>query len=158
MAERLFRIEKMMALDGHNSQLHAPLSSSDHGGNSVAIAGGLFHKNMNIYNPYEIDTKFKVFPSVFIILLYFQLAGNAGRNSYQYLPIDILETTLAKLTKVKPPRYGEAVSFHTFPGIQPFTKFREQPPPTFAEHYANAAEWALPSLLSWLPVVIGRLL
>ncbi len=54
-------------------------------------------------------------------------------------------------------------SFLTYSAIAPINKKREVPPLDLSEHYSNAADWALPSLLSWMPVhtlvwVVGLLM
>jgi hypothetical protein len=59
---------------------------------------------------------------------------------------------LTRLTKMPPPMHGEQFQFHISPGIKPIDSMRVPPPPDFSEHYANSSEWALPTLLSWMPV------
>ena len=41
-------------------------------------------------------------------------------------------------------------ALHT--GIKPIESVRVPPPADFSEHYLNSSEWALPTLLSWMPV------
>ena len=38
------------------------------------------------------------------------------------------------------------------PDLKSIERVRKAPPASVPEHYANAAEWALPTLFSWLPV------
>ena len=75
-----------------------------------------------------------------------------SRSVYEYLPVNVLEEVLARLTKLPPPCYGEKFQFNLSPGIKPIESIRVAPPPDFSEHYMNSSEWALPTLLSWMPV------
>lgn len=75
-----------------------------------------------------------------------------SRNAYQYLPCMILENVLERLTKLPPPLYNEQYQFQLSPGIQPIVSIRHPPPLDFSEHYMNASDWALPTLLSWMPI------
>lgn len=75
-----------------------------------------------------------------------------SRSVYEYLPVHVLEEVLARLTKLPPPCYGEKFQFNLSPGIKPIESIRVAPPPDFSEHYMNSSEWALPTLLSWMPV------
>jgi hypothetical protein len=55
--------------------------------------------------------------------------------------------------RLRPPRFGDMLRFHMCASIQPIEKLRHAPSdPSLAEHMANAADWALPTLLSWMPV------
>lgn len=75
-----------------------------------------------------------------------------SRNVYQYLPQTILDNCLERLTRLQPPKYNERIFFSTSKSIQTIESFRPAPRYDFPEHYANAADWALPTLLSWMPV------
>lgn len=73
-------------------------------------------------------------------------------DSYDYLPTAILNEMLERLIRVPPPKYSEPIRFQLSSSIMPIEKTRLLPPATLSEHYANAADWALPTLLSWIPV------
>lgn len=75
-----------------------------------------------------------------------------SRSIYEYLPANVLEEVLARLTKMPPPLHGEKFQFHISPGIKPIESVRVPPPVDFSEHYMNSSEWALPTLLSWMPI------
>ncbi len=75
-----------------------------------------------------------------------------SRSAYQYLPQAALDDCLKRLTRVSPPKYGEKLSFSSSPSIQNVEAFRPVPQLDYPEHLANAAAWALPSLLSWMPL------
>ena len=72
--------------------------------------------------------------------------------SYSYVPESLLTSVLDRLTSLPPPRYGGSLSFLMHPTSIPAMMTRRRPPTDTAEHLEAAAEWALPTLLSWLPV------
>ena len=74
-------------------------------------------------------------------------------QSYFYVPEGLLSSVLGRLTCVSPPRFGGSLSFVMHPSsIVANRMTRRRPPPDTAEHLEAAAEWAIPTLLSWLPV------
>jgi hypothetical protein len=76
-----------------------------------------------------------------------------GLENYEYLPSKIITNILDRLTKLKPPRYDEAVTFNSVPTMAPIVFSRQQPPGEFVlEHMIASSAWALPTLLSWIPV------
>lgn len=74
------------------------------------------------------------------------------RQMYRYLPKELLETILNRLTVLTAPKYGGRLSFHMNESMVVNEMLRQFPPMTCAEHYATSAGWALPILLSWMPI------
>ncbi len=74
------------------------------------------------------------------------------RQMYKYLPKELLETILNRLTVLTAPKYGGRLSFHMNESMVVNELLRQFPPMTCAEHYATSAGWALPILLSWMPI------
>jgi hypothetical protein len=74
------------------------------------------------------------------------------RQTYQYLPTKELEDILHRLGTLKKPKFGEFLNFQMTPNMKQISYLRDFPLLNYAEHYSNLAEWALPSLLSWMPV------
>lgn len=74
------------------------------------------------------------------------------RQMYKYLPVNLLETILNRLTVLTAPKYGGRLSFHVNESMVVNELLRQFPPMTCAEHYATSAGWALPILLSWMPI------
>ena len=76
-----------------------------------------------------------------------------SRQTYQYLPTIILEDVLERLTAIKPPLFGEKIQFSLSSGIEMVSMVRRRPHATdLSEHEYSTAHWALPTLLSWLPI------
>ena len=75
-----------------------------------------------------------------------------SRNIYQYIPSGFLTSVLSRLTCVKPPLYGEDISFQAHPSLMFNLKPRHFPPTDCPEYLSSAAQWALPVLFSWMPV------
>jgi hypothetical protein len=73
------------------------------------------------------------------------------RRVYEYLPSLLLEKILSRLLLVKPPLYGDNIHFQTNIVMTPNNKIRDYPLLNIAEHQSNASNWALPTLLLWLP-------
>jgi hypothetical protein len=96
-------------------------------------------------------------------------------DGYEYVPEALLTSVLDRLTMVAPPRYGSklcsssrlashtvvtmyyvcigCLSFSMHPqtiGVQKLV--RRKPPDDTPEHIEAGVEWALPTLMSWLPV------
>ena len=40
--------------------------------------------------------------------------------------------------------------------LKAIVRMRKTPPVNIPEHYANAADWALPTLFSWLPAEVSN--
>lgn len=74
------------------------------------------------------------------------------RQLYEYLPKVLLLDVLHRLTSLSPPRYFEPISFQVSPNVVQISKIRAPPPSHLTEYFNNAAEWSLPTLLSWMPV------
>lgn len=73
------------------------------------------------------------------------------RRTYEYLPESTLNDVLERLSALSAPNYGNDLHFLAGPALNPIHWTRHVPVKDFAEHAANAAEWALPALLSWIP-------
>lgn len=79
--------------------------------------------------------------------------GEEGEGLGSYVPKELLAGVLDRLTAVRPPALGEQLTFSlSNSAIQPLSMTRTRPPADTPEHIANATDWALPILLSWLPV------
>lgn len=85
-------------------------------------------------------------------------AGEGGplaqydRFIYQYLPTMQYTDILNRLSKCAVPSYGSTLRFHACLSLNPVQYLRAVPSYDLAEHTANASTWALPTLLSWIPV------
>jgi hypothetical protein len=75
-----------------------------------------------------------------------------GCNSYKYLPQNLIGNILERLTMVSPPKYKEALNFMSGPSINPIEMMRLSPKGDHSEHGIATGDWALPALLSWMPV------
>jgi hypothetical protein len=80
-----------------------------------------------------------------------QGAWHRDRKVYEYLPRELLLEVLSRLTALPPPKYSENIHFQVSPGVGAIDRIRWPPPVNVLEHHCNSAEWALPTLLSWMP-------
>lgn len=74
------------------------------------------------------------------------------REIYSYLPRFTLEEILDRLTVLQPPKYHKLLSFQTVPSMSPIIFTRSKPTENNSEHDIASSEWALPVLLSWIPI------
>jgi len=74
------------------------------------------------------------------------------RFIYQYLPTMQYTDVLSRLSQLSSPMYGDCLSFHACRSLNEVSFVRKLPPYDMAEHTVNASSWALPTLLSWVPV------
>jgi len=78
------------------------------------------------------------------------------RTAYEYIPEEVYNKVLQKLTTVEPPRYNKAIEFSISPAVSTVSYIRSAPSGGNPEHVVNAAEWALPPLVHWLsPKIIA---
>lgn len=84
-----------------------------------------------------------------------ETGAHLDRREYAYLPRMLLEDMLERLTRVPPPRYGEKLIFHTSLSLSPVICQRPRPSSEdVTEHAVASSEWALPTLLSWMPIEV----
>lgn len=70
----------------------------------------------------------------------------------KYVPVHILEAVLHHIKNIPPPKYNSNQRIEFIRGVAPITISRKRPMLDFPEHMQNAISWALPMLLSWLPI------
>lgn len=75
------------------------------------------------------------------------MTGNMSSSDYEYIPRKLLDEVLHRLSLSHPPPCGGQLSFQVSHSIQPIVKTR----PSGDTEYAD---WALPALFSWIPVVM----
>lgn len=73
-------------------------------------------------------------------------------DNYEYFPTHLLEAVLHQIKNMKPPKYNRDLKIEFIRGIDPVVIHRKRPTKDCPEHMHHAVEWALPTLLSWLPV------
>lgn len=84
-----------------------------------------------------------------------QPVAHYDRDIYQYLPTMQYSDILGRLSRLPIPRYSTSICFQACASMganSVNTWLRETPPPDLAESIVNASNWALPTLLSWIPV------
>lgn len=70
----------------------------------------------------------------------------------KYVPAHIIEAVLHQIKNIKPPKYNSEQKIEFIRGVAPITFSRKRPTLDFPEYMQHAISWALPMLLSWLPV------
>eukprot|EP01041_Mallomonas_annulata_P002511 gene2511-4882_t len=72
---------------------------------------------------------------------------------YKFMNIPLLTQVLEALCELRPPKFGDTLSFYVLPpAIGPASVTRDRPTGNEIEHYMRAADWALPPMLTWLPL------
>ena len=70
----------------------------------------------------------------------------------KYVPVHILEAVLHQIKNIRPPKYNCNQRIEFIRGVAPVTISRKRPMLDFPEYMQHAITWALPMLLSWLPI------
>ena len=78
--------------------------------------------------------------------------NDLDRRIYQYLPSALLTETLERLSKIAAPKYNEFIKFSVSKSLNTISWKRSPPIMDVSEHALYASEWALPTLLSWIPI------
>lgn len=69
---------------------------------------------------------------------------------YHYIPSNVYEFVMAKLSVINPPKFGEEISLNIDQSLPAVQAIRTKSAGNLPEYFQNSAEWALPPLLHWL--------
>lgn len=75
----------------------------------------------------------------------------ASKQAFEYVPHELLNRALSKLTAQTPPAFNQTLRFTMYEGIQAIEHHRSAPLGDLPEHSLRAADWCLPPFLMHLP-------
>lgn len=74
-------------------------------------------------------------------------------SNYSYVPESLLKEVLDRLTRIPPPTMNASLRFNVQENSMALIEIiRKEPLNGMPEHISNGMEWALPTLISWLPL------
>jgi hypothetical protein len=77
-------------------------------------------------------------------------ADTAELDLYKYIPSNVYDFVMNRLSAINPPRFGEEISLDIDQSLPPVLAIRTKSEGNLPEYFQRSAEWALPPLLHWL--------